>query len=73
MLALTHVLVGLANPHLKCAECKVKVRYWHNPDRCGHDCTRGFFNHPCEHAADTISSCPTWSPGAECICEEPCN
>jgi hypothetical protein len=68
----THVQIGFANPYLKCEECSGKVRYWHNPDRCGCDAEKPFFNYPCEHTADVISTCPTWGPVDGCMCEETC-
>lgn len=69
----THVLVGFANPYLFCDTCKVKVTYWHDPDRCG--CDLEAFNHPCNHSLGVTSKCPTWSPVDGCICtdkEESC-
>jgi hypothetical protein len=66
-----HTQVGLANPYLICGECKDKVRYWHNPERC--NCDVSFFNYPCEHTADLISTCPTWGPIYGCSCENKCN
>lgn len=65
----THVLVGYANPFLVCAECRKKVPYWHDPDRCG--CNGEWYLHPCEHKADIISTCPSWNPVEGCICTEP--
>jgi hypothetical protein len=67
----THVLIGFANPHFICEECRGKVLYWHNPERCGCD-EEGFFNSPCEHKAGVISKCSTWDPVDGCSCEEPC-
>lgn len=62
-----HVLVGFANPFLVCSECKAKVPYWHNPDRCGCD-EEDFYNSPCKHVAEVISICPTWDPVEGCSC-----
>lgn len=63
----THTFIGFANPYFRCDECKGKVRYWHNPERCGCD-EEGFYNHPCEHKAGITSICPTWNPVEGCIC-----
>jgi hypothetical protein len=65
-----HVQIGLANPFLVCDECKGKVPYWHNPERCG--CDDDFFNYPCEHKTGIHSTCPTWGPGDGCTCSTPC-
>lgn len=65
-----HAKVGLANPYLICEQCKAKVPYWHNPDRCG--CDGEFFNHPCGHKAGTVSTCVSWGPVDGCTCETPC-
>jgi hypothetical protein len=67
----THVLVGFANPFLKCDKCKVKVPYWHNPERCG--CDASYYNHPCTHTDGVTSSCPSWTPVDGCICDTPCS
>lgn len=66
----THALTGFANKFLRCAapQCGVPVYYWHNPDHCHSECTEGFYNHPCEHKADVISICDSWSPVDECMC-----
>lgn len=63
----THVLVGFTNPYLVCEECREKVPFWHDPDRCG--CNGETFNSPCKHKLGVVSTCPTWSPGHGCICE----
>lgn len=64
-----HTLVGLANPFLVCDECREKVIYWHNPERC--NCDAGaFWNHPCMHETGVTSICPTWSPVDGCICTD---
>lgn len=67
----THVLIGFANPFLKCDECGAKVPYWHNPDRCGCG-EEGFYNSPCGHMADITSTCPDWNPVEGCMCTERC-
>jgi hypothetical protein len=66
----THVLVGFANPFLKCDTCKEPVKYWHNPERCG--CDDKYFNHPCEHTTGVTSKCPSWGPVDGCTCDTPC-
>lgn len=66
-----HVQVGLANPFLICNECKGKVRYWHNPDRCGDECDESFFNYPCGHVTGVTSICPSWGPVDGCKCGDP--
>lgn len=66
-----HILVGLSNPFLKCDFCGSSVAYWHNPDRC--DCDDSFFNHPCGHAAETVSACPTWTFIEGCTCKDKVN
>lgn len=66
----THTQIGFANPYLRCDECKSKVKYWHDPDRC--HCTDDSFNYPCEHTAGVTSSCFSWSPVDGCSCETPC-
>jgi hypothetical protein len=65
-----HAHVGLANPFLICDECKKRVPYWHNPDRCG--CDEVFYNYPCGHSTVTTSICPTWAPAYGCICDNGC-
>lgn len=67
----THTLVGLHNPYLICDECKVTVRYWHNPERC--DCDDDFYNHPCLHKTGVTSICSTWGPVDGCICVDKVN
>ncbi|MFY3741641.1 MAG: hypothetical protein HMLIMOIP_002099 [Candidatus Nitrosomirales archaeon] len=66
----THVQIGFANPFLVCEECRNRVPYWHDPGRCG--CDEISFNYPCEHAANVVSICPTWSPVEGCSCEILC-
>lgn len=65
-----HVLIGLANPYSVCTECKDKVLYWHDPDRCG--CDEEAYNNPCKHKFDVISTCPTWGPIEGCTCDVSC-
>lgn len=71
----THVLVGFANPYLVCDTCKDKVRYWHDPDRCGPNgnCTTESYNAPCKHKVGVTSKCPSWSPVDGCNCETACS
>lgn len=64
---MTHVQVGFSNPFLICDECKGKVKYWHNPERCS--CDESFFNYPCEHSVGVTSICHTWSPVDGCECK----
>jgi hypothetical protein len=68
-----HVQIGFANPFLICEECRGKVPYWHDPNRCGCDHEKSFFNYPCEHTAGVVSTCPDWNPVDGCCCEEPCS
>ena len=66
----THEYIGFANPFLVCDNCKEKVPYWHNDDRCG--CDNGTFNYPCEHKTGVTSLCYSWGPvdGCQCINKE---
>ena len=64
----THTLIGFANPFLRCDTCKLRVVYWHDPDRCG--CDLGAYNSPCKHELGTYSVCPTWNPVTNCECED---
>lgn len=64
----THVMIGFANPYLRCELCKQRVPYWHDPDRCG--CDAFTFNYPCNHPLGTYSTCPTWDPVDGCLCKE---
>lgn len=68
----THSYVGFANPFLVCDECKAKVPYWHDPDRCSPYCASESFNYPCQHKVGVTSKCFTWNPvdGCECIDKE---
>jgi hypothetical protein len=61
-----HVLIGFANPYFICDECKGRVPYWHNTERCG--CNGEYFNSPCQHKADITSVCPTWNVVEGCCC-----
>lgn len=65
----THVQIGFANPYLVCDECGKKTPYWHDPNRCGIDCTEPLYNFPCEHTAGVISKCLSWSPVDGCRCK----
>jgi hypothetical protein len=69
MLTSKHVQIGFANPFLICNECKEKVPYWHDPNRCGPKCNDPFYNFPCEHTADVTSICPSWGPVDGCRCK----
>ncbi len=64
---MTHVLIGFANPFLICDECKSRVPYWHDPNRCV--CDGEMFNSPCNHKADLLSMCPTWNAVDGCNCD----
>lgn len=68
----THTLIGFANPFLVCEECREKVPYWHNPDRCGCNETK-FWNSPCEHTAGVVSVCYSWGPVDGCQCNDKVN
>lgn len=67
-----HTQIGFANPYLICEneQCKKRVPYWHDPDRCG--CDGKSFNYPCEHTAGVISICMSWGPVDGCTCETLC-
>ena len=65
-----HVQIGFANKYLICEKCRVNVRYWHDPDRCG--CDADSFNYPCEHTAGVVSVCPSWGPVDGCSCDSKC-
>lgn len=70
MVIQTHIQIGFANPYLVCNECRKKVPYWHDPDRCG--CATQAFNYPCEHDLAITSLCESWSLVDGCTCKTPC-
>ncbi len=63
-----HALTGFDNPYLACSECRVSVRYWHNPEHCKDGCTEPYSNAPCGHASDVYSICDTWNIFDGCTC-----
>jgi hypothetical protein len=64
----THVYVEFANPFLVCDLCRQPAPRWHNNDKCG--CDASCWLDPCQHNAEAVSVCPSWSPVHGCCCKE---
>lgn len=63
-----HTHVTFADPFLVCDECRNRVTGFHDPEHCG--CTGDFHLLPCNHVAEPVSTCPSWSPVDGCRCQE---
>lgn len=61
-----HTTITFANPHLVCGLCRKPVRRWHDSAACG--CAEECWNEPCDHSAEVVSICPSWSPVDGCTC-----
>lgn len=66
----THIVEPSVNPFLVCATCGDRVEGRHDHIQC--DCVSPDLNWPCFHAAEPVSTCPTWTPERSCTCENPC-
>ncbi len=64
-----HTLIGFANPFLRCKVCNKRTTYHHDSVRCG--CRKNYYVHPCKHASEAVSICPSWNPVDGCTCKKP--